>query len=247
MDIIYLIEDSISGLKYLGSKKNWRGDDTYWGTPCCKYEKHKKYKLQQQWAENFSKHKETFTLNILEEFDDIDQKSLLQKEKMYQKTYNVLNDETFINACYAGGTGFMGSGESNPMYGKKHSTKAKQNMSIKQKKNGKIYSILRTGKTNEELWGKETADKANKKLSNLAKARVGEKNPFYGKRHTDETKKIISKKLKGIKPVNTKKIFIDGQIYSGLNAAFKATGIKPTTIWHRIHSHNKKYINFKYV
>lgn len=34
----------------------------------------------------------------------------------------------------------------------------------------------------------------NKKLSEYAKTRVGEKNPFYGKKHSNETKEKISKK-----------------------------------------------------
>ena len=52
MDIVYLITDTITNLKYLGSKKNWKGENTYWGSPNCKNKRYKKYELQQEWKRN---------------------------------------------------------------------------------------------------------------------------------------------------------------------------------------------------
>jgi hypothetical protein len=75
----------------------------------------------------------------------------------------------------------------------------------------------------------------------------GEKNPFYGKKHSKKSLEIMSEKRKGKKPGNIKKILIEGNIYEGLQAASNATGIKGTTIWHRIHSENRKYENYKYI
>jgi group I intron endonuclease len=40
-----------------------------------------------------------------------------------------------------------------------------------------------------------------------------DKNPFYGKTHSDEVKKRLSESRKGKKPSNTKKIEIDGVVY----------------------------------
>lgn len=76
--------------------------------------------------------------------------------------------------------------------------------------------------------------------------RSGINNPFYGKTHSEETKRKLSENRKGKKPSNTRKIEIDGVVYEGLNDAYIATGIKGTTIWYRIHSKNKKYENYKY-
>jgi hypothetical protein len=42
-------------------------------------------------------------------------------------------------------------------------------------------------------------------------------------------------------------VSIDGNIYNGLKEASSFTGIKETTIWHRINSKNKKYENYKYI
>jgi len=64
--------------------------------------------------------------------------------------------------------------------------------------NNKSFGWLRK-KMSEESMGPNN-HMYGKKLSNerkLLSSHPGEKNPFYGKRHTDETKKIISEKKKG--------------------------------------------------
>lgn len=76
--------------------------------------------------------------------------------------------------------------------------------------------------------------------------RSGDNNPFYGKTHSDDVKQKLSELKKGNKPSNTLYIEIAGIVYYGLSEASKATGIKPTTIWHRINSKNEKYKNYKY-
>jgi group I intron endonuclease len=75
----------------------------------------------------------------------------------------------------------------------------------------------------------------------------GINNPFYNKTHSEETKRKIGEMRKGKKPSNTRKIEIDGVVYRGLNDASISTGIKGTTIWHRINSKNKKYESYKYL
>jgi len=93
--------------------------------------------------------------------------------------------------------------------------------------------------------GKDIAP--NNETCSSCRDRTGDKNPFYGKNHSNETKKKLSENRKGIKPANTRKIEIDNVVYEGLNNASIATGIKGTTIWHRINSKNKKYENYKYL
>lgn len=55
-------------------------------------------------------------------------------------------------------------------------------------------------------WTKE----GKQKLSELAKQRTGKKNPFYGKKHTEETKQKLREKLSGdnswIKDINPSKL-----------------------------------------
>ena len=61
----------------------------------------------------------------------------------------------------------------------------------------------------------------------------GENNPFYGKTHTVETKKLLSERLKGVPNVScSKKISVDGVIYSSNSEASRILGIpSPTLSW----------------
>ena len=133
------------------------------------------------------------------------------------------------------------------MFGKKHKKESKNKMSEKQKINGERYSLERKGKTYNEVYGKEKADDIKYKLSENAKTRTGEKNPFFGKHHTEETKKQNRQKHLGIKPTNMKIVQIGDIKFESLRAASLETGIKYTTIWHRIKSKNEKYKNYYYI
>jgi hypothetical protein len=127
-------------------------------------------------------------------------------------------------------------GEGNPNYG--------NNWTVEQKKE-------QSKKVTIKMKNLETLEKMRKPKSDTSKMgkydKSGENNPFYGKTHSEDTRKILSKSRIGKKPSNTRKILIEGNIYDGLTEASIGTGIKGTTIWHRIHSKNKKYENYKYI
>lgn len=75
--------------------------------------------------------------------------------------------------------------------------------------------------------------------------KVGMNNPFFGKQHSEETKKRLSEKRKGKKPSNTKQVIIDNIVYESLAEASRQTGIPSPTILWRINSNNKKYENYQ--
>lgn len=52
-------------------------------------------------------------------------------------------------------------------------------------------------KRSEVLKGVPKSAEHRRKLSEVAKRRTGEKNPFYGRKHTEETKRRIAEKAKG--------------------------------------------------
>lgn len=138
-------------------------------------------------------------------------------------------------------------GEKNPNYGNKWSDEQKKRNSNKLKEYYKIHKSYRCGKTNIELFGSKKAKEISKKISEFAKTRVGNKNPFYGKTHSDETKEKIRNARIGKSPSNTKKIQINNKTYSSLMEASKQLNISVPTIHYRINSSNKKFEKYKYL
>lgn len=59
---------------------------------------------------------------------------------------------------------------------------------------------------NNPFYGKEHSDKTKKILSQMASEKVGEKNPFFGKSHTEEYKKKASDLRKGLNKSNCERI-----------------------------------------
>jgi len=287
MDIVYLITDTITGLKYVGSKKNWLGEGTYFGSPNCKSKRFKKFKLQEQWKESIKARPETFTFSILEQYQSINHRELIDRELFWQKKFNVVSSMEYINVGFAK-RGFLGNiyeqmtteeaektkekvrktmrqkytdmspeerkllsdkmiGEANPNYGNKWNEEQRKAMQSRMLEYYERHTIYNKGKTWEELVGEDRAKEIKSMLSEQASKKIGASNAFYGKHHTEGTKKKISQANKGRKPVNTKKVKIGNVIYEGLVEASKAIGVKPTTIWHRIHSKNLAYKDYSYI
>lgn len=135
-------------------------------------------------------------------------------------------------------------GKDNPNYNNKWTAKMKGDLSKKNK--GK--EPINKGVSNKELLGEDKANEISKILSEHAKKRTGDKNPFYGKTHSDEFKKRLSKirKKQGYNG-EYKEFEIDGIKYKTLSEASQRLDIPTTTIRWRIKSENKKYENYKYV
>ena len=127
------------------------------------------------------------------------------------------------------------TGTNNVMYGKNHTDESKS----------KISKAL-TGKyrgVNNKNFGKKLTIEVRKKLSEKAKLRTGFKNPFYGRKHSDETKRILSLKNKGSLPPNTRPICINGVRYLSATDAGRCLGIPTVTVAHRARNpKNKDYV-----
>ena len=75
----------------------------------------------------------------------------------------------------------------------------------------------------------------------------GEKNPFFGKQHTEETKQKLSEKRKGTyNGEQNIPIIIDNVEYRSAGEASKILNIPMVTIRWRVKSKNKKFDNYKY-
>jgi hypothetical protein len=122
-------------------------------------------------------------------------------------------------------------GERNGMFGKKHSPKSCGLISEGHKTFKKLHGHGATK-------GIKKSDEHRKKLSDIAKNRTGEKNSFFGRTHSDETKKKIGDHFRGKRPANAKYISIDGTIYSSTRTASEALGVYAGTLYYRANSKN---------
>lgn len=98
------------------------------------------------------------------------------------------------------GRGDFQKGELNPFYGKHHSEEVRRRWSEIRK--GRKLSEEHKHKLKGHIpWNKgvSMSEDAKEKMSLAKKGMfVGEKNPFYGQRHSDETKQLMSSLKKGI-------------------------------------------------
>ena len=116
--------------------------------------------------------------------------------------------------------------------GRKHTDESKQKMSASRKgiKHGKEHcknlGKAQIGEKNHR-YGKKLTEEQRKLRSVVLS---GENNPFYGKSHTEETKKILSEKNKGRfsgeKNPAARKCFIDGRMYYTCRALMQNENIK---------------------
>jgi len=125
-------------------------------------------------------------------------------------------------------------GTANGMFGKTHSEEAKQSMS--KASTGNTYAL-----------GSKRSEEVRLAMSDRAKLRVGDKNPFYGRVHSEETRLELSliakERAKTRTPANTRKVIIDNTEYASVTVAAKELNVSPATILYRI----KNWNNYSYV
>lgn len=83
------------------------------------------------------------------------------------------------------------------------------------------------------------------KLSDYAKTRTGSKNPFYGKKHSEETRQKIRERHLGKENESCHKpIVINGVFYKSVTEASKLLELSQPTVSHRVNSNNKLFVNW---
>ena len=129
-------------------------------------------------------------------------------------------------------------GEMNGMYGKHHSDESRNKISERNIEYYKTHDHSCKGKTYDEIYGKETSERLRKNISDRAKKRTGDKNSFYGKHHSEETKQKLRDINKGKKPSNCKKVYAEGKIFESCHDAASAYNIQLSSMQYRIKSKN---------
>lgn len=267
---IYKIVNIENGKFYIGSSKDLNGRWIQHKSGL-KNKKHINIILQRAW-DKYGKDK--FTFQIVEECD---KSILLEREQFYIDTLNpeyniglkssggdnLTNHpdrkeiiEKIVKGLYKKYENMTDDerkhlseirlGEKNSNYGNNWTEEMKEKSSKRTTEFFKNHTHYKTGKTHEEIFG-ERAKEINKKLSISASLKTGDKNPFFGKHHSEKTKKEISDIRKG-KYYGKQNIpfIIDGKEYTSLGEASKELGIRFTTIRWRLKSKNKKFENYKY-
>lgn len=153
---------------------------------------------------------------------------LLQSKLVSERMYLMTREEK-INM-------FSKPGALNGMYNKKHTQETKQKMSQNRTK--------KYGKDNH-MFGTTLSKERRFNLSQAAKLRTGDKNPFYGKRHSNKTKEKLHLKNLGNKPPNQIKVIINNVVYDSLSDAAKVFKCTRTTISNRCKS--KSFLNYLFV
>lgn len=129
-------------------------------------------------------------------------------------------------------------GSKNGMWGKTHTQDARNRISKAQR-----------SRIHQSGYKLNLTDEQRTELSERAKLRIGELNPFHGKSHSDETKKRISetKKAQGLLPPNTRKVVVDGQVFESLTEASRQLGLSPALMLYRLQSDKEKYSSYHYL
>lgn len=125
-------------------------------------------------------------------------------------------------------------GELNPMYGKTHTPQARR-----------LISLASTG--NRNSLGRKLSPEQIAKLSEAGKLRTGSKNSFYGRNHSEATRKILSERMKGSKPPNMRCVRIGERVFESVTEAARNNGVATATILHRIKSKNPRFDSYEFV
>lgn len=134
-------------------------------------------------------------------------------------------------------------GRGNPNFGNKWTEEQKKNMSKKMKEYYKSHDSYLKGRTFDEIHGEEKAREIKNKLSASFSKRIGEKNSFYGRHHSEETKKKLSESRKGKIPTNSKKVEYNGVIYDSAGICARELNMSQMTVCYRC---RKEIMGFRY-
>lgn len=129
-------------------------------------------------------------------------------------------------------------GKANGMYGRTHTDEVRRRLS-------KLNKGARVGEKNPNYGRRMTEEQKQNLRDKIAERGIsGERNPFYGKTHTDETKRKLSKAKKGVLPVNSMSVNINGVTYPSAANAARQLSIPLPTLLFRIRSPNPKFSKY---
>lgn len=123
------------------------------------------------------------------------------------------------------------SGENNPMFGRSHDDQARL----------RISQAQATPETAARLASYKETESYRSAISKAASRRTGEKNTFFGKIHSEESKERIRQAKLGNKPSNAMKVCVNGITYDSVREACDKVGISYPTMIKRLKGDDPNY------
>lgn len=248
---IYRITNTINGKVYIGSakdfEKRWKRhrNDATAG-------KHSSILFQRSWDKYGG---DSFVFEIVERIE-YDKTSILMREDYWMGVYKSRNPDFGFNLAPASFGDVLSTHPNRDDIIKRISQTCRENVA-------KMTCEERVAK-----WGKFGADNGNYRPDNFhmchcgsgirlsnrdtyckkcapAIDRSGDKNSFYGKKHTAETKAKIAASRAGKAPSNKKNVIIDGVNAGTVTEVISRFGISASLVTYRVKSskYNWSYIN----
>lgn len=199
---IYAIRNIVTGGRYLGSSKDLdERNREHWynlGRGC-----HINIHLQR----SCNKHGlDSFVFEVVEYCDP----SVLFERERYHIEAARLSGENLYNI------GSVGGGDNLTFHPNKDKIVRKRSEKLRGGKRkpmpGELNPNWRGGKPLCQKCGKPVYRRSTE-LCVECRVRDGEKNPFYGKTHSEETRRKLAEARKGNKPANSRAVRCDGKVY----------------------------------
>lgn len=240
---IYKIVNTKNGKMYIGSSKNIK---RRWGIhkSSLKNNRHHSVHLQRAWNKYG---KESFVYEVIKEMSNASETELFNEETNYITTlkpdYNV--------GCVGGGDNLTNHPNRELII--KKITQSIHAKNARMTEQDKLEKWSRPGEKNPNWKGGVSSPKCNdcgKQLGYGHKycsycSKLGQRNPFYGKKHTDEYKQKASERRKGTLPTNSNPIVLNGVSYVSQADAARKLNVSIGTISNWVNKKFKKDTDIK--
>lgn len=212
---------------YIGSKYNYMGEDTYYGSPSSQFPDWytNGQSIASWWKETVKSNPELFKFEVLEEVDDSNPKDLAYIEEQYHRELDVTS-KYYFNSCIANGNFVSGPKDLDTRKKISDATKVFWSTEEGTEKKARLAAMNRDVKP-QQMRDKWTDPDFKEAMKSRPAPWTGKKRPYQ-------------KRNRKSQPVE-----IDGVVYESANVAAKAIGIHVVNVRRRCRLDN--YKEWKYV